>query len=144
MRLAIVTSITSIIGHLIFAWLTIWRKNLTYVMTFGSLMKCILIIQNSIVFLHTSKVASWYVHCYELHLWSSLRKIWLKLSKTCDISCFLQYCHFLPLFQTLSQILLREVHIINLHAKTQLLMYNKGGFFTSKSKVMQKWDGLLE
>ena len=26
----------------------------------------------------------------------------------CNISCFLQYCQFLPLFETLSQILLRE------------------------------------
>ena len=47
---------------------------------------------------HTSKVASWHVHSgYELHLWSYLSKIWLKVSKTCDISCFLQYCQFLQL-----------------------------------------------
>ena len=29
------------LGHLIFALLLIWRKNPTYVMPFGSLMKCI-------------------------------------------------------------------------------------------------------
>ena len=52
---------------------------------------------------HTSKVVSWHVHSgYELHLWSYLSKIWLKVSKTCHISCFLQYCRFLPLFETLS------------------------------------------
>ena len=33
---------------------------------------------------------------------------WLNVSKTCNILCFLQYCQFLPLFETLSQILLRE------------------------------------
>ena len=43
---------------------------------------------------HTSKVA----------LTCTLRsKIWLKVSKTCDISCFLQYCQFLATFETLSQ-----------------------------------------
>ena len=58
---------------------------------------------------HTSKVASWHVdYWYELHLWSSLSKIWLKVSKTGENSCYLQYCPFLPLFETLSQILLRE------------------------------------
>ena len=32
---------------------------------------------------HTSKVASWHVdYWYELHLWSSLSKIWLKVSKS--------------------------------------------------------------
>ena len=60
---------------------------------------------------HTSKVASWHVdYWYELHLWSSLSKIWLKVSKTGQNSCYLQYCQFLPLFETLSQILLREDH----------------------------------
>ena len=60
---------------------------------------------------HTSKVASWHVDWrYELHLWSCLSKIWPKVSKTCDISCFLQFCQILPLFETLSQILLREGH----------------------------------
>ena len=60
---------------------------------------------------HTSKVASWHVdYWYELHLWSSLSKIWLKVSKTGENSCYLQYCPFLPLFETLSQILLREDH----------------------------------
>ena len=29
------------LGHLIFALLLIWRKNPTYVMPFGSLMKCL-------------------------------------------------------------------------------------------------------
>ena len=47
---------------------------------------------------------------YELHLWSSVSKIWPKVSKTCDISRFLQFCQILPLFETLSQILLREGH----------------------------------
>ena len=60
---------------------------------------------------HTSKVASWHVdYWYDLHLWSSLSKIWLKVSKTGENSCYLQYCPFLPLFETLSQILLREDH----------------------------------
>ena len=60
---------------------------------------------------HTSKVASWHVdYWYDLHLWSSLSKIWLKVSKTGQNSCYLQYCQFLPLFETLSQILLREDH----------------------------------
>ena len=60
---------------------------------------------------HTSKVASWHVDWrYELHLWSCLSKIWPKVSKTCDISCFLQYFQFLPLFETLSQSLLWEDH----------------------------------
>ena len=32
---------------------------------------------------HTSKVTSWHVdYWYELHLWSSLSKIWLKVSKS--------------------------------------------------------------
>ena len=32
---------------------------------------------------HTSKVASWHVdYWYDLHLWSSLSKIWLKVSKS--------------------------------------------------------------
>ena len=58
-----------------------------------------------------TKGASWHVHSgYELHLWSSLSKIWLKVSKTGENSCYLQYCPFLPLFETLSQILLREDH----------------------------------
>ena len=34
-------SIRVFLGHLIFAWLSIWRKNATYVMPFGSLMKFI-------------------------------------------------------------------------------------------------------
>ena len=60
---------------------------------------------------HTSKVVSWHVHWgYELHLWSSLSKVWLKVSKTCDISCFHKYCQYLPLFETFSQILLWEDH----------------------------------
>ena len=60
---------------------------------------------------HTSKVVSWHVDCwYDLHLWSYLSKIWLKVSKTGENSCYLQYCQFLPLFKTLSQILLREHH----------------------------------
>ena len=61
---------------------------------------------------HTSKVASWHVHSgYDLHLWSYLSKIWLKVSKTCNISCFLQYCQFLTLFETLSQILPQKMFI---------------------------------
>ena len=57
---------------------------------------------------YTSKAASWHVHWrYELHLFPFLSKIWLKVSKTCDILCFLLYCQFL-----------------------RLLNYGKGGFFT--------------
>ena len=60
---------------------------------------------------HTSKVVSWHVdYWYDLHLWSYLSKIWLKVSKTGENWCFLQYCQFLTVFETLSQILLRDHH----------------------------------
>ena len=57
---------------------------------------------------HTSKVVSWHVDCwYELHLWWSLSKIWLKVSKTVKNWQYCRKHQFSPVFETLSQILLR-------------------------------------
>ena len=60
---------------------------------------------------HTSKVASWHVECwYELHLLWSLSKIWLKVSKSVKNGQYYRKHQFSLVFETLSQILLRDHH----------------------------------
>ena len=59
------------LDHIIFAWLSIWTKNPTYVMPFRSLMK---IFQNSIVFHDmvypslTETQSSWHQYCWHTRL----------------------------------------------------------------------------
>ena len=93
---------------------------------------------------HTSKVASWHVDCrYELHFWYYLSKILSKSWKTCEKLWFEQLRQILPVFGLYSIFCLgrtkNEVHIFNLYAKTQLLMYDKGGcqqkIFNSRRKM---------
>ena len=77
-------------------------------------------VENSNVNCHTSKVASWHVWWRNgLHLSPSLSKIWLKVSKS---GKNWQHCR--------KQKTTNDLHILNVHVKTQLLMYDKRGFFT--------------
>ena len=87
-------------------------------------------------------------------MWSFLSKIWLKASKTCDISCFLQCCQFLPLFETLSKFCLKretnEVHFFIVYVMMQLLMYDNSHLNFQPQKVYwgssgrQNWRKSME
>ena len=60
---------------------------------------------------HTSKVVFRHVdYWYELHLLWSLSKIWLKVSKSVKNWQYYRKQQFSPVFETLSQILLRDHH----------------------------------
>ena len=64
-------------------------------------------------------------------------------TKTCDISCFLQFCQFLPLLETLSQILFREDHKeSSYHQSTcQDATFNvwQGGILNKKFSISRRW-----
>ena len=82
----------------------------------------------------------WQKNCWELDIWPHLMWSYCKTKskcwKTCKISCFLIFFNignssqFLELFSKFCLgRTLNEVHIFNVHVKTQLLRYHMGGFW---------------